>query len=166
MGCLGLMVLAKSQHKGDGFTPSTNVNLPSLSHSHYLNGNWSGKRESWWGKTCLNTETKFAFVFLSPRLFSAFNRIHDSTVTVWKYRFPFLLFSPSLLHQGSETHWFVVISPFSDFVATFCPRPLFSLIVLDCWGPSGSRAERHMGKKSLDDFPFLAHPAANLLHTP
>ena len=54
MGCLPLMVLAKSQHKGDGFTPPpTNVNLPSFhipSLSHYLNGNWRGSAKVDGGK--------------------------------------------------------------------------------------------------------------------
>ena len=105
MGCLGLMVLAKSQHKGDGFTPSTNVNLPSLSHSHYLSGNWSGKRESWRRKKAVS-KTKFAFVFLSPRLFPAFKQ--DLRFNNLKIQFSWYwissVFSILATTEGSETH--------------------------------------------------------------
>ena len=74
------------------------------------------------------------------------------------------------LHQYVAASWKnkqgfgQVVIDFTLFQFLF--PPLFSLIALDCWGPSGSREERHMGKKSLDDFPFLVQAAANLLHTP
>ena len=91
MGCLPLMVLAKSQHKGDGFTPPpTNVNLPSFhipSLSHYLNGNWRGSAKVDGGKAVSIQRRSFPlFLFhlaFSP-LLTGFRIQHSEK---WKCRF-------------------------------------------------------------------------------
>ena len=108
------MVLAKSQHKGDGFTPSTNVNFLSFSHrlTHYLNGNWRGKRQSWWLKTVSILGQKLPLFLFHPSGFSSAFNLQD--LPLWKCRLP------DLGSQMKSTTCFVSQHFFVELSSVFC----------------------------------------------